>query len=66
MVTFLGMFLFVPGDQVSLVSVDNMHQNVPMLERDIYWNDPEPQPPYTVASFHSRRSSFMGSTFNIR
>ncbi|XP_004599398.2 bestrophin-1 [Ochotona princeps] len=51
--------------QVSLISVDNMHQNVPMLERDIYWNDPEPQPPYTVASFHSRRSSFMGSTFNI-
>nr|XP_021491758.1 bestrophin-1 [Meriones unguiculatus] len=51
--------------QVSLLSVDEMHQDLPPLERDIYWNEPDPQPPYTVASAQSRRASFMGSTFNI-
>ncbi|XP_031245503.1 bestrophin-1 isoform X2 [Mastomys coucha] len=52
--------------QVSLLSVDEMHQNLPPMERDMYWNEVEPQPPYTAASAKSRRHSFMGSTFNIR
>ncbi|XP_016055835.1 PREDICTED: LOW QUALITY PROTEIN: bestrophin-1 [Miniopterus natalensis] len=51
--------------QVSLLAVDEMHQDLPPLERDMYWNDPEPQPPYTAASAQSRRPSFPGSTFNI-
>ncbi|XP_005408190.1 PREDICTED: bestrophin-1 isoform X2 [Chinchilla lanigera] len=51
--------------QVSLLSVDEMHQNLPPLERDMYWNEMEPQPPYTVAASQSRRTSFLGSTFNI-
>nr|XP_013003878.1 bestrophin-1 isoform X3 [Cavia porcellus] len=51
--------------QVSLLSVDEMHQNLPPLERDMYWNKMEPQPPYTVATSQSRRTSFLGSTFNI-
>ncbi|MEJ1273424.1 bestrophin 1 [Cricetulus griseus] len=51
--------------QVSLLSVDEMHQDLPPLERDIYWNEIEPHPPYTVASVQSRRPSFLGSTFNI-
>lgn len=56
----------VLGNQVSLLSVDGMHQNLPPMERDMYWNEVVPQPPYTVASAGSQRQSFMGSTFNIR
>ncbi|KAM7084337.1 bestrophin-1 [Molossus nigricans] len=51
--------------QVSLLAVDEMYRDLPPLERDMYWNDPEPQPPYTAASAQSRRPSFFGSTFNI-
>ncbi|KAM6161099.1 bestrophin-1 [Erethizon dorsatum] len=51
--------------QVSLLSVDEMHQDVPPLEQDMYWNKMEPQPPYTAATSQSRRTSFLGSTFNI-
>ncbi|XP_049993365.1 bestrophin-1 [Alexandromys fortis] len=51
--------------QVSLLSVDEMHQDLPPMERDMYWNELEPQPPYTAASAQSRRPSFLGSTFNI-
>ncbi|XP_075857938.1 bestrophin-1 isoform X1 [Microcebus murinus] len=51
--------------QVSLLAVDEMHQDLPRIERDMYWNEPEPQPPYTAASAHFRRPAFMGSTFNI-
>ncbi|XP_062051999.1 bestrophin-1 isoform X2 [Lepus europaeus] len=51
--------------QVSLLSVDNMHQDLPPLEQDIYWDDPEPQPPYTVAASQTRRASYMGSAFDI-
>uniref|UniRef100_Q8WMR7 Bestrophin-1 n=1 Tax=Sus scrofa TaxID=9823 RepID=BEST1_PIG len=51
--------------QVSLLAVDEMHQDLPPMERDMYWNDPEPHPPYTAASAQSRRPSFFGSTFNI-
>lgn len=56
----------VLGNQVSLLSVDGMHQNLPPMERDIFWNEVAPQPPYTAASARSQRQSFMGSTFNIR
>ncbi|XP_052616975.1 bestrophin-1 isoform X4 [Peromyscus californicus insignis] len=51
--------------QVSLLSVDEMHQDLPPMERDMYWNEAEPQPPYTAASVQYRRPSFLGSTFNI-
>ncbi|XP_036916473.1 bestrophin-1 isoform X3 [Sturnira hondurensis] len=51
--------------QVSLLAVDEMHQDLPPMEQDMYWNDPEPHPPYTAASAQSRQPSFFGSTFNI-
>lgn len=56
----------VLGTQVSLLSVDGMHHDVPPMERDMYWNEVAPQPPYTAASAGSHRQSFMGSTFNMR
>lgn len=52
--------------QVSLLSVDEMYDNLPMVERDMYWNESEPQPPYTAASAEHRKPSFMGSALDIR
>ncbi|XP_041052582.1 bestrophin-2-like [Carcharodon carcharias] len=51
--------------QVSLLAVDEMHQNVPALEKDEYWNDNDPKPPYTAATTEHRKTSFLGSTFDI-
>ncbi|XP_074257692.1 bestrophin-1 isoform X3 [Saimiri boliviensis] len=63
--TFLQFFFYVGWLKVSLFAVDEMHQDLPRMEPDMYWNEPEPQPPYTAASAQFRRTSFMGSTFNI-
>ncbi|XP_031724378.1 bestrophin-2 [Anarrhichthys ocellatus] len=51
--------------QVSLLSVDEMYDSLPLVERDMYWNECEPQPPYTAASAEHRKPSFMGSALDI-
>ncbi|KAM9754377.1 bestrophin-4 isoform 2-T3 [Menidia menidia] len=51
--------------QVSLLSVDEMYDCLPLVERDMYWNESEPQPPYTTASAEHRKPSFMGSALDI-
>uniref|UniRef100_A0A3P8Z612 Bestrophin homolog n=1 Tax=Esox lucius TaxID=8010 RepID=A0A3P8Z612_ESOLU len=51
--------------QVSLLSVDEMYDAIPLVERDKYWNESEPQPPYTAASAEHRKPSFMGSALDI-
>ncbi|XP_017556702.1 LOW QUALITY PROTEIN: bestrophin-1 [Pygocentrus nattereri] len=51
--------------QVSLLSVDDMYDLVPVVERDKYWNESEPQPPYTAASAEHRKPSYMGSALDI-
>ncbi|XP_068596038.1 bestrophin-4 [Brachionichthys hirsutus] len=51
--------------QVSLLSVDEMYDSLPLVERDMYWNESEPQPPYTAASADHRKPSFMGSALDI-
>ncbi|XP_077006010.1 bestrophin-4 [Tamandua tetradactyla] len=53
--------------QVSLLSVDDMYQNLPPAEKDPYWDEASVQPPYTVATAaETLRPSFLGSTFNLR
>ncbi|KAF7245338.1 Bestrophin-1 [Varanus komodoensis] len=52
--------------QVSLMAVDEMHQDLPILQKDPYWNESDPQPPYTAATAEYKRPSFLGSTFDIR
>ncbi|XP_037673050.1 bestrophin-4 [Choloepus didactylus] len=53
--------------QVSLLSVDDMYQNLPPAEKDQYWDEDSAQPPYTVATAaETLRPSFLGSTFNLR
>ncbi|XP_074854110.1 bestrophin-1-like isoform X2 [Carettochelys insculpta] len=51
--------------QVSLIAVDDMHQDLPLMEKDLYWNESYPQPPYTAATAEYKRTSFLGSTFDI-
>lgn len=52
--------------QVSMMAVDEMYGDLPIMERDRYWNDSNPRPPYTAASlFGLRKPSFQGSTFDM-
>lgn len=48
------------------MAVDEMHQDLPALQKDPYWNESDPQPPYTAATAEYKRTSFLGSTFDIR
>ncbi|NWS71880.1 BEST4 protein, partial [Crotophaga sulcirostris] len=53
--------------QVSLLSVDDMYQNLPPAVKDKYWNETTAQPPYTVATVaETLKPSFLGSTFDMR
>ncbi|KGL79077.1 Bestrophin-3, partial [Tinamus guttatus] len=51
--------------QVSLLAVDEMHMNLPKMERDIYWNDSTARPPYTKAAADYCIPSFLGSTIEM-
>uniref|UniRef100_A0AAV2IYZ2 Bestrophin homolog n=1 Tax=Knipowitschia caucasica TaxID=637954 RepID=A0AAV2IYZ2_KNICA len=51
--------------QVSLLAVDEMHMDLPHLTKDIYWNDSEARPPYTLAAADSCIASFLGSTTDM-
>ncbi|KAI6063958.1 Bestrophin-like protein [Aix galericulata] len=53
--------------QVSLLSVDDMYQNLPPAAKDKYWNESTAQPPYTTATAaETLKPSFLGSTFDMR
>ncbi|XP_073447605.1 bestrophin-4 [Aquarana catesbeiana] len=53
--------------QVSLLSVDDMYQNLPPMLKDKYWDEQSALPPYTVATAgETLKPSFMGSTFDMR
>ena len=53
--------------QVSLLSVDDMYQNLPPATKDKYWNESTAQPPYTIATVaETLKPSFLGSTFDMR
>ncbi|XP_075433680.1 bestrophin-2a-like isoform X2 [Ascaphus truei] len=52
--------------QVSMLAVDGMYLDLPLMEKDRHWNDLEPRAPYTVATTSQDRSpSFHGSTVSI-
>ncbi|XP_075787788.1 bestrophin-3 isoform X2 [Pelodiscus sinensis] len=51
--------------QVSLLAVDEMHMNLPKLDKDIYWDDSAAQPPYTLAAADYCIPSFLGSTIEM-
>lgn len=47
--------------QVSMLAVDDMHQNLPPLQKDKYWTDKALSHVFTPA-----RPVFMGSTYDMR
>ncbi|KAF7700472.1 hypothetical protein HF521_003430 [Silurus meridionalis] len=47
--------------QVSMLAVDDMHQNLPPLQKDKYWTNKAPGQAFTPA-----RPIFMGSTYDMR
>uniref|UniRef100_A0A8D3CDZ2 Bestrophin homolog n=1 Tax=Scophthalmus maximus TaxID=52904 RepID=A0A8D3CDZ2_SCOMX len=51
--------------QVSLLAVDEMHMNLPHMTKDVYWNDCDARPPYTLAAADSCIPSFLGSTTDM-
>ncbi|XP_078545349.1 bestrophin-2a isoform X2 [Lissotriton helveticus] len=52
--------------QVSMMAVDEMYEDLPTLEKDRYWNDSNPRPPYTAATLFQRHQEFFqGSTFDM-
>uniref|UniRef100_A0A7M4EGU6 Bestrophin homolog n=1 Tax=Crocodylus porosus TaxID=8502 RepID=A0A7M4EGU6_CROPO len=51
--------------QVSLLAVDEMHMNLPKMEKDIYWNNTSARPPYTLAAADYCIPSFLGSTIEM-
>jgi len=44
---------------------DDLVGNVPILERDLFWNDVQPELPNTAASFGLKNTPQIGSTANI-
>lgn len=49
-----------------MMAVDEMYGDLPMLEKDRYWNDSNPRPLYTAATLYIlRKPSFQGSTFDM-
>ncbi|XP_053572006.1 bestrophin-2 [Bombina bombina] len=59
-------FLIDRNFQVSMLAVDEMYSDIPLLEKDRYWNDSDPRPPYTAATlFQKHHPSFQGSTFDM-
>ncbi|XP_038161107.1 bestrophin-3-like [Cyprinodon tularosa] len=51
--------------QVSLLAVDEMHMNLPQMTKDVYWNDSDARPPYTLAAADYCIPSFLGSTTDM-
>ncbi|XP_008399055.1 bestrophin-3 [Poecilia reticulata] len=51
--------------QVSLLAVDEMHMNLPHMTKDVYWNDSDARPPYTLAAADYCIPSFLGSTTDM-
>ncbi|XP_028573210.2 bestrophin-2a [Podarcis muralis] len=52
--------------QVSMMAVDEMYGDLPLLEKDRYWDASNPRAPYTAATvFLLQQPSFQGSTFDM-
>lgn len=53
--------------QVSYLAVDELYCNNPPLEQDIWWDETEPDIPYTNATVKqaNRRTEFLGSTAQL-
>ncbi|XP_015782622.1 uncharacterized protein LOC107360470 isoform X2 [Tetranychus urticae] len=50
---------------VSMYIVDQMHNQLPKLVKDTYWDDLRPSLPYTKSSVGLRRQPYLGSAMNL-
>ncbi|GIY32958.1 bestrophin-1 [Caerostris darwini] len=51
--------------QLSYNVVDLMHQSNPRIVKDLFWDDVEPQLPYTRSSFNLRTQPHLGSAMDL-
>jgi len=51
--------------QVTYLIVDDMHQNIPELTKDQYWDSTDFQLPYTEATIHYQKEAVLGSAADI-
>ncbi|KAK8763430.1 hypothetical protein V5799_033958 [Amblyomma americanum] len=63
--TILQFFFYMGWLKVSFQIVDDMHQRHPRLVRDIYWDEAEPQLPYTKSSVNLRTQPHLGSAMTL-
>ncbi|MBN3273397.1 BEST2 protein, partial [Polyodon spathula] len=48
------------------MAVDEMYSDLPVIEKDRYWNDSNPRAPYTASTvFVLQKPSFQGSAFDM-
>ena len=52
-------------EQVTYLIVDDMHQNIPELTKDQYWDSTDFQLPYTEATIHYQKEAVLGSAADI-
>lgn len=52
--------------EIALMSVDGLYFTHPKLEKDMYWNNPNPTIPYTAAAANHKVDVFLGSTMDMR
>ncbi|XP_064602008.1 uncharacterized protein LOC135467966 isoform X2 [Liolophura sinensis] len=48
--------------QVAMLGADELYGDLPILEKDLYWDDLEPELPYTKSTICHKSEPFMGST----
>lgn len=52
--------------QVGFLAVDSTNRTTPKVERDVFWNDPDAEIPYTEATANLQHDPYMGSAAPIR
>ncbi|KAK2727867.1 hypothetical protein QYM36_008369 [Artemia franciscana] len=58
-------FLIDRHTKVSYLVVDQIHQNSPLIEKDIHFDEIDPTLPYTEASVHHKKDTYKGSAADI-
>jgi len=53
------------AEQVTYLIVDELHQNIPELTKDQYWNSTDFHLPYTEATIRYQKEAVLGSAADI-
>lgn len=52
--------------QIAYMIADDLHGQLPIMERDVYWGQPNPMVPHTKASLKKRDVIFKGHLSTIK